>query len=149
MWYHITRAMCPRRVSRFRPFLQNYKRNQGLSSNLELNQSEFEDAVGKLTSGLIYHLLSVLLCGWASVLMRPYSKPWLTFDIFREARTSSTRTNASSSVFMTYLAETTCVCQNHKISQQDKLFSLQKGKEMKQELTPKMQIAIVFQVIRL
>lgn len=64
----------------------------------------------KITSGLIYHLLSVLRWGRESELISPYSNPPVTLILFKEARTSSTLTNASSSVFMTNFAETTSVC---------------------------------------
>lgn len=58
----------------------------------------------------MYHLLYGSRWGWESELTRPYSSPWLIFTWCRDKSISSTRTKASSSVFITYLAERTFVC---------------------------------------
>jgi hypothetical protein len=67
----------------------------------------------QVTSGVMYHLLYGSRWGWESELTRPYNSPWLILVRSREESISSTRTKASSSVFITYLADRTFVCKEH------------------------------------
>ena len=70
----------------------------------------------------------------------------------KESNTSSTRTKASSSVFITNLAESTSVCSRDVVGEAKTVKTSQSyiGREMRKTiLTPKMQIASVFQLMRL
>lgn len=86
-----------------------YHKTSECYQTIRLKQQRKKIAVEEVTSRLIYHLLSVFRWGRESELMRPYSNPLVTLILFKVESTSSTRTNASSSVFITYFAETTCV----------------------------------------
>lgn len=108
---NIARTMSPWWVRSMRPLLYihiNGVRILFFYRILNTSQVIFDDFFN--TSVLIYHLLSLSLCGsdWKDI--RPYKRPSEIFFSLRMERTSSILTKASSSVFIMYLTGRILVC---------------------------------------